>query len=142
MELKNKPKGTSKASKRPTLAELKKRHPGYTRQLTMFLKIKRERFDNRKRSMAGEGRIIGHLECQRHEALLKALEKATLERLDFIGMYRSAFRKKCRKYKKGDYVLRYVSSPASWKHRAGVDCWVLYDHRTLRQKDSIRVRVS
>jgi len=38
--------------------------------------------------------------------------------------------------------MRYVSSPSSWKHRAGADYWVLYDGKTLKQKDSIRTRVS
>ena len=131
-----------KAVKRPSPTELKQHHPGYARQLAKFLKIKRERFENRKRSMAGEGHVVSELECERHEALLKALERGTLERLDHIASKRAIFRRKCRTYAKGDYVLRYVSSPASWKHRAGTDSWFLYDHRTLKQKDSIRIRVS
>jgi len=131
-----------KPEKRPTPAELKQRHPGYARQLANFLRIKRERFENRRRSMLGEGREVSELDCQRHEALLTALERGTLERLDHIASKRAIFRKNCSKYTKGDYVLRYVSSPASWKRRAGADYWVLYDCKTLKQKDSIRRRVS
>jgi hypothetical protein len=131
-----------KPEKRPTPAELKQRHPGYARQLASFLSIKRERFENRRRSILGEGRIVSALDCQRHEALLAALEKGTLERLNHIASKRAIFRKNCSKYTKGDYVLRYVSSPASWKRRAGADYWVLYDCKTLKQKDSIRRRVS
>ena len=131
-----------KADMRPSPEELKQRHPGYARQLANFLRIKRERFENRRRSMLGEGRVVSELECHRHEALLKKLEEGTLERLDHIGSARKEFRKGCRKYAKGDYVLRYVSSPESWKRRAGADYWVLYDSKTLKQKDSIRRRVS
>jgi len=128
--------------KRPTTAELQQQHPGYAKQLATFLRIKRERFENRRRSMLGEGREVSDLECKRHEALLKALEQGTLERLDYIGATRTKFRKRCRKYGKGDYVLRYVSSPDSWKRRAGADYWMLYDQKSLQQKDSIRRRVS
>jgi hypothetical protein len=122
--------------------DLQKQHPGYARQLATFLRINRERFENRRRSMLGEGREVSELDCQRHEALLTALERGTLERLDHIASKRAIFRKNCRKYTKGDYVLRYVSSPASWKRRAGADYWVLYDCKTLKKKDSIRLRVS
>lgn len=131
-----------KAVKRLSPEELMDRHPGYARQLATFLRIKRERFENRRRSMLGEGRLVSELECSRHEALLKKLEEGTLEKLDHIGSARKEFRKGCRKYAKGDYVLRYVSSPESWKRRAGADYWVLYDCKTLKQKDSIRRRVS
>ena len=127
---------------RPSPEKLKQRHPGYTRQLERFLRIKRERFENRRRSMLGEGRIVSELDYQRQEALLGALERGTLELIDHIASKRAIFRKKCRAYTKGDYVLRYVSSAASWKRRAGADYWVLYDHKTLKQKDSIRRCVS
>lgn len=142
MELTKRRTSQRKIKERPSPTELKRRHPGYARQLATFLRIKRERFENRRRSMLGEGRVVSEQECQRHEALLKALEQGTLKQLDRIGSSRTVFRNQCRKYAKGDYVLRYVSSPASWKHRAGMDYWVLYDHRTLKQKDSIRMRVS
>lgn len=131
-----------KFTKRPSATELKQRHPRYAKQVEVFLRMKRERFENRKRSMLGEGRNVSDLEYQHHEALLKALEHGTLEMLDHLGSYRARFRRTCSQYTKGDFVLRYVSSPASWKHRAGRDGWVLYDRRTLKQKDSIRLRVN
>jgi len=151
MKLKNNSKTKTKAKakakarkvvKLPSPDELMGHHPGYARQLATFLRIKRERFENRRRSMLGEGRVVSELECHRHEALLKKLEEGTLEKLDHIGSARKEFRKGCRKYAKGDYVLRYVSSPESWKRRAGSDYWILYDRKTLKQKDSIRRRVS
>ena len=117
-------------------------HPRYATQLATFLKIKRERFENRRRSMLGIGQVVSDMEIGRHEDLLSSLERGTMERLNVIASKRAFFRRTCRSYTKGDYVLRYVSSPSSWKHGAGAEAWFLYDGRTLNQKDSIRVRVS
>jgi hypothetical protein len=128
--------------KQSPVSQLVLSHPRYANQLVSYLKTKRERFENRKRSLRGEGRIVSDLECQRHETLLTILEISTLEKLSFMGAYRTTFRNRCPEYKKGDYVLRFCSPAWTWKKRCGKDFWILYDRRTLKQKDSIRIRVS